>query len=88
MRERVALVGGSLDVDQTDRDFRVRVRLPYGGLGMSAAPVRVLLVDDDDLMRAGLRAVLSSDDTVTVVGKAPTAAAASISSVRPSRMSS
>jgi RNA polymerase sigma factor (sigma-70 family) len=36
---------------------------------MSAAPVRVLLVDDDDLMRAGLRAVLSSDDTLTVVGE-------------------
>jgi RNA polymerase sigma factor (sigma-70 family) len=36
---------------------------------MSSAPVRVLLVDDDDLMRAGLRAVLSSDDTVTVVGE-------------------
>jgi RNA polymerase sigma factor (sigma-70 family) len=36
---------------------------------MSAAPVRVLLVDDDDLMRAGLRAVLSSDDSVTVVGE-------------------
>jgi RNA polymerase sigma factor (sigma-70 family) len=36
---------------------------------VSAAPVRVLLVDDDDLMRAGLRAVLSSDDTVAVVGE-------------------
>ena len=36
---------------------------------MSATPVRVLLVDDDDLMRAGLRAVLSSDDTLTVVGE-------------------
>jgi RNA polymerase sigma factor (sigma-70 family) len=36
---------------------------------VSATPVRVLLVDDDDLMRAGLRAVLSSDDTVTVVGE-------------------
>jgi DNA-binding NarL/FixJ family response regulator len=33
-------------------------------------PVRVLLVDDDDLMRAGLRAVLSSDGTVEVVGEA------------------
>jgi len=32
--------------------------------------VRVLLVDDDDLMRAGLRAVLSSDDTIEVVGEA------------------
>ena len=37
---------------------------------MSAAPVRVLLVDDDDLMRAGLRSVLSSDDTIEVVGEA------------------
>jgi DNA-binding NarL/FixJ family response regulator len=30
----------------------------------------VLIVDDDDLMRAGLRAVLSSDDTITVVDEA------------------
>jgi DNA-binding NarL/FixJ family response regulator len=35
-----------------------------------SARVRVLLVDDDDLMRAGLRAVLSSDDGVEVVGEA------------------
>ena len=33
-------------------------------------PVRVLVVDDDDLMRAGLRAVMSSDETVEVVGEA------------------
>jgi DNA-binding NarL/FixJ family response regulator len=32
--------------------------------------VAVLLVDDDDLMRAGLRAVLSSDETMEVVGEA------------------
>jgi DNA-binding NarL/FixJ family response regulator len=37
---------------------------------LNAAPVRVLLVDDDDLMRAGLRSVLSSDDTIEVVGEA------------------
>jgi DNA-binding NarL/FixJ family response regulator len=37
---------------------------------VSAVPVRVLVVDDDDLMRAGLRAVLSSDETVQVVGEA------------------
>jgi DNA-binding NarL/FixJ family response regulator len=30
----------------------------------------VLIVDDDDLMRAGLRAVLSSDDTIVVVDEA------------------
>jgi DNA-binding NarL/FixJ family response regulator len=37
---------------------------------MSAPPIRVLLVDDDDLMRAGLRAVLSTDESVRVVGEA------------------
>ena len=37
---------------------------------MSAQPVRVLIVDDDDLMRAGLKAVLSSAEPVQVVGEA------------------
>ena len=37
---------------------------------MTERPVRVLLVDDDDLMRAGLRSVLSSDDAIEVVGEA------------------
>jgi DNA-binding NarL/FixJ family response regulator len=33
-------------------------------------PVRVLIVDDDDLMRAGLRGVLSNDASIEVVGDA------------------
>ena len=37
---------------------------------MSANGVRVLVVDDDKLMRAGLRAVFSSDDQIEVVGEA------------------
>jgi DNA-binding NarL/FixJ family response regulator len=37
---------------------------------LSDERVRVLLVDDDDLMRAGLRSVLSSDETIEVVGEA------------------
>jgi DNA-binding NarL/FixJ family response regulator len=37
---------------------------------MSATQVRVLIVDDDDLMRAGLRSVLSSDEALRVVGEA------------------
>jgi DNA-binding NarL/FixJ family response regulator len=37
---------------------------------MTPTRVRVLLVDDDDLMRAGLKAVLSSDATIEVVGEA------------------
>jgi DNA-binding NarL/FixJ family response regulator len=32
--------------------------------------VRIVLVDDDDLMRAGLRSVLSSDETIEVAGEA------------------
>jgi DNA-binding NarL/FixJ family response regulator len=37
---------------------------------MTPRRVRVLLVDDEDLMRAGLKAVLSSDDAIEVVGEA------------------
>ena len=38
--------------------------------------LRVLLVDDDVLMRAGLRAILSTDAGLEVVGEAPDGAAA------------
>ena len=37
---------------------------------MTGERVRVLVVDDDDLMRAGLRGVLSSDERIEVVGEA------------------
>jgi DNA-binding NarL/FixJ family response regulator len=43
--------------------------------------IRVLLVDDDDLMRAGLKAVLSSDSRIDVVGEAGNGRAA-ITAVR------
>jgi DNA-binding NarL/FixJ family response regulator len=39
---------------------------------MSPDPIRLLLVDDDELMRAGLAAVLSSDPAIEVVGQAST----------------
>jgi RNA polymerase sigma factor (sigma-70 family) len=38
--------------------------------------IRVLVVDDDDLMRAGLKAVLSSDTHIDVVGEAGSGRAA------------
>lgn len=52
---------------------------------MSRRTVRVLLVDDDDLMRAGLRAVLSSDQSIEVVGEAGDGRAAvrSVTTLRP-----
>jgi DNA-binding NarL/FixJ family response regulator len=37
---------------------------------VSPVPIRVLLVDDDALMRAGLEAILSTDKAVEVVGEA------------------
>jgi DNA-binding NarL/FixJ family response regulator len=37
---------------------------------MSGQPVRVLIVDDDALMRAGLRGVLGADPAIDVVGEA------------------
>jgi DNA-binding NarL/FixJ family response regulator len=37
---------------------------------VTPGPVGVLIVDDDKLMRAGLRAVLSSDEGIEVVGEA------------------
>jgi DNA-binding NarL/FixJ family response regulator len=37
---------------------------------MTEPRIRVLIVDDDDLMRAGLRGVLSSDQAIEVVGEA------------------
>jgi DNA-binding NarL/FixJ family response regulator len=43
---------------------------------VTSQPVRVLVVDDDDLMRAGLKAVLSSDARVDVVGEAANGRAA------------
>ncbi|GMA25199.1 hypothetical protein GCM10025864_29580 [Luteimicrobium album] len=36
----------------------------------AAAPVRVLLCDDQPLIRSGIRALLDAEDGVTVVGEA------------------
>jgi len=48
-------------------------------------PLRVLLVDDDPLVRAGLRVILSSADDLVVTGEAPDGAAAvtAVSAHRP-----
>ena len=71
MRERAALLGGSLEAGAAQRELRgARAAAARGPRAMSEPPVRVLIVDDDDLMRAGLRGVLSSDDAIEVVGEA------------------
>jgi DNA-binding NarL/FixJ family response regulator len=43
---------------------------------VSPSPVRVLLVDDDDLMRAGLRSILATDPGIEVAGEASSGRAA------------
>ena len=70
MRERAALLGGSLEAGAADGRFRLRARLPFADRGMTAPRIRVLIVDDDELMRAGLRGVLASDQAIEVVGEA------------------
>ncbi len=39
---------------------------------MSARPYRVLLIEDQELVREGLRLILESDDSIVVVGEATT----------------
>jgi len=51
---------------------------PPGSSGVASGrrPLRILLVDDDPLVRAGLRVILSSADDLEVVGEAADGAAA------------
>ena len=71
MRERADLLGGSSRPAALDGRYRVAAGSPAGRM---TDPVRVLIADDDDLMRAGLRGVLSSDEAIDMVGEAATAA--------------
>jgi DNA-binding NarL/FixJ family response regulator len=41
-----------------------------GGLAVSGGPIRVVLVDDQDLVRAGFRVILGTEDGIDVVGEA------------------
>jgi DNA-binding NarL/FixJ family response regulator len=48
------------------------LRLGQGSLPWAVPVTRVLIADDEDLMRAGLAELLSSDRTIDVVGEAST----------------
>ena len=69
MRERVALCGGELDVGPA-----AGRRVP--DLGAAARDrirtviVRVLIVDDQALVRAGFRMILESEPDIEIVGEA------------------
>ena len=67
MRERVAALGGRLDAAaRPSGGFRVRAWIPVGG----PVVIRVVLADDQALVRAGFRALLDAQDDIEVVGEA------------------
>ena len=68
MRERVSLAGGRLQVESTPG-----CRHYSGGRGAVVVTIRVLIVDDHAVVRAGLRRVLDAEDDIETVGEAATA---------------
>ncbi len=75
MRERVELVGGRLTVESSRfRDDARRRGAPGRAAGRGrAVSIRVVLVDDHAILRAGLRRVLDAEADIEVVGEAESA---------------
>ena len=69
MRERVTLMGGELHAGPTaEGGFAICAELPTGTSSM----IRVLLADDQELVREGLRMMLNAQDDIEVIGEAST----------------
>ena len=72
MRERVQLHGGTVRIGAAGRPWLGRVRTaPAGRMTTSTAgPARLLIVDDQPLVRAGFSVMLSAQPDLQVVGEA------------------
>lgn len=67
MRERVTALGGQLQAaPRSEGGFTVHAELPHATQVM----IRVLLVDDQALIRSGFRALLEAEDDIRVVAEA------------------
>ena len=68
MRERAQAVGGTCTAGPGGRGWVVHASLPFQP-GMGPRVIRVLLVDDQELVRAGLRGILRQQFGFDVVGE-------------------
>ena len=85
MIERAALFGGTLEAGARARvPCRGTAAVRAAGAGragrgrdrMTTEPIRVLLVDDQQLVRVGFRMILADEPGIEVVGEAPDGRAA------------
>ena len=68
MRERVSLYGGELETGSSrDGGYVVHARLP---LGVDDVTIRLLLADDQELVRTGFRLILNAEPDLDVAGEA------------------
>lgn len=77
MTDRVKLLNGTLEVvSAIGQGTTVTARIPAGRRQVTAAPGRsaeeitVALADDHTLFREGLREILATDSTITIIGEA------------------
>ena len=69
MRERAAMFRGTFAAQPTPTGFRVAARLPIDDPA-GRMSIRVLLVDDQQLVRTGFRMILADEEGIEVVGEA------------------